>query len=99
MTGHHKVAFDAIPLSVNASKYADYFERCRRKRNVIDYTRSHVATETEAREILEKEQSFTDSSRRGSIRITRIFGADAWPGDDWFTHSYSQAPHKHSSLA
>lgn len=41
-TGHHKVAFDAITLSVNASKYADYFERCRRKRNVIDYTRSHV---------------------------------------------------------
>jgi hypothetical protein len=26
----------------------------RRKRNVIDYTRSHVATETEAREILEQ---------------------------------------------
>jgi hypothetical protein len=43
-TDHHKVAFDAITLSVNASAYADYFERCRRKRNVIDYTRSHVAT-------------------------------------------------------
>lgn len=38
-TGHHKVAFDAITLSANASKYADYFERCRRKRNMIDYTR------------------------------------------------------------
>jgi len=57
-TGHHKVAFDAITLSVNASQYADYFERCRRKRNVIDYTRSQVATETEAQEILEKATEF-----------------------------------------
>jgi hypothetical protein len=60
-TGHHKVAFDAIRLSANASKYADYFERCRRKRNVIDYTRSQVATETEARE----------NSREGN-RVSRI---------------------------
>ena len=57
-TGHHKVAFDAVRLSANVSKYADYFERCRRKRNVIDYTRSHVATETEAQEILEKATEF-----------------------------------------
>jgi hypothetical protein len=58
--GHHKVAFDAITLAVGpgASKYADYFERCRRKRNVIDYTRSHVSTETEAEEILEKAREF-----------------------------------------
>jgi len=53
-TGHHKVAFDSIMLALGpaAQKYADYFETCRRKRNVIDYTRSHVATDTEAREIL-----------------------------------------------
>ena len=59
-TGHHKVALGAITLtlSANASKYAVYFERCRRKRNVIDYTRSHVATETEAQEILEKATEF-----------------------------------------
>jgi uncharacterized protein (UPF0332 family) len=52
------VAFDAITLSVKTSKYADYFERCRRKRNMIDYTRSQVATETEAQEILEKAIEF-----------------------------------------
>ena len=59
-TGHHKVAFDAITLTLGAGagKYADYFERCRRKRNVIDYTRSDVATETEAQEILEKATEF-----------------------------------------
>ena len=60
-TGHHKVSFDAITLALGAGadKYADYFERCRRKRNLIDYTRSHVATETESEEILRKATEFT----------------------------------------
>ena len=59
-TGHHKVSFDAITLALGVAelKYADYFEICRRKRNVIDYTRSRVATETEAQEILDKATEF-----------------------------------------
>jgi hypothetical protein len=60
-TGHHKISFDSIKLALGsgaADKYADYFETCRRKRNVIDYTRSHVATETEANEILQKATDF-----------------------------------------
>jgi hypothetical protein len=49
-TGHHKMTFHSANLALGsgAGKYVDYFEACRRKRNVIDYTRSHVATETEA---------------------------------------------------
>ena len=43
-----------------ARAYAEYFETCRRKRNVIDYTRSHVATDTEAEEILNKAREFYD---------------------------------------
>jgi hypothetical protein len=59
-TGHHKVSFDSMKLALGsgASKYADYFETCRRKRNVIDYTHSHVATDTEAKEILAKATEF-----------------------------------------
>lgn len=59
-TGHHKVSFDAVRLALgtSAATYADYFETCRRKRHVIDYTRSHVATETEATEILQKTSEF-----------------------------------------
>lgn len=55
-TGHHKVAIEGIKLAVGSSvvKYADYFDRCRRKRNVIDYTRSQVATESEANEIVKQ---------------------------------------------
>ncbi len=59
-TGHHKVSFDSIKLALGAGndKYADYFETCRRKRNLIDYTRSHVATETEAKELSERAKEF-----------------------------------------
>ena len=61
-TGHHKITVEAITLAVGAraSAYADYFETCRRKRNVIDYTRSHVATDTEADEIVKKAREFHD---------------------------------------
>ena len=61
-TGHHKVTLEAITLAVGsaARAYADYFETCRRKRNVIDYTRSHVATDTEAGEILSQAREFHD---------------------------------------
>jgi hypothetical protein len=60
--GHHRVAFDAIPLALgaDAGRYADYFERCRRKRNVIDYTRSQVATESEAQEIVRQATEFLE---------------------------------------
>jgi hypothetical protein len=59
-SGHHKVTVAAITLALGAaaSTYADYFETCRRKRNVIDYTRSHVATDTEADEIVSKAREF-----------------------------------------
>jgi SAV_6107-like HEPN len=61
-TGHHKVTVEAITLAVGAavSAYADYFETCRRKRNVIDYTRSHVATDSYADEIVNKAREFYD---------------------------------------
>ena len=61
-TGHHKVAIESVKLAVGgtADKYADYFERCRRKRNVIDYTRSSVATESEANEIVQQATDFCE---------------------------------------
>ena len=60
--GHHKVTVDSMKLALGtrADEYADYFETCRRKRNVIDYTRSQVATDTEAKEILQKATEFYD---------------------------------------
>ena len=58
--GHHRISFEAVRPAVGkaADGYADYFDRCRRKRNVIDYDDANVATETEAQEIVEKAVEF-----------------------------------------
>jgi hypothetical protein len=60
--GHHKLSFESTKLALGstADTHVDYFETCRRKRNLIDYTHSHVATETEAKEILERTREFYD---------------------------------------
>lgn len=61
-TGHHKLSLESARLALGsaAGKYFDYFETCRRKRNRIDYSHSRVATETEAREILQKAIAFQE---------------------------------------
>jgi uncharacterized protein (UPF0332 family) len=59
-SGHHKISLEsaALALGKSAEGLTDYFEICRRKRNQIDYTQSHVATETEAKEIVRKAKEF-----------------------------------------
>jgi len=58
--GHHAVTFEAAHLAIGpkATPLADYFDACRRKRNVIDYDNSSVSTETEASELLGKAADF-----------------------------------------
>src|SRR5260370_14679873 len=64
--GHHKISFESLRLAIGkaAKPFADYFDRCRRKRNVIDYDDAYVATETEAREIVTKAKEFLDMVER-----------------------------------
>ena len=64
--GHHRVSFESLPLAIGklAHPYSDYFDRCRRKRNAIDYDEAHVATETEAREIAVNAKEFLDAVER-----------------------------------
>jgi uncharacterized protein (UPF0332 family) len=59
-SGHHRKTFDAVRVALGkqGESLADYFETCRRKRNIIDYDAAKVATETEARELLEKAKDF-----------------------------------------
>src|SRR6266478_6774986 len=42
--GHHRLTFEAARLALGASAagYLDFFEACRRKRNVIDYDPSQL---------------------------------------------------------
>jgi uncharacterized protein (UPF0332 family) len=58
--GHHRLHFEAarIALGLKAKRFLDYFDACRRKRNVIDYDAAFVATETEAEEILREAKAF-----------------------------------------
>jgi len=60
--GHHRISFDVVQLAIGktAGPYSDYFDRCRRKRNVIDYDDVFVATETEAKEIVAKAKEFIE---------------------------------------
>jgi hypothetical protein len=58
--GHHLTTFEAVALAMGRSiaPLANYFETCRRKRNMLDYDMANVATETEVRELLEKAEQF-----------------------------------------
>src|SRR4051794_27433886 len=50
-TGHHRTTFEAVKNAVgtvDVRNLTDYFETCRRKRNLIDYDATEVASETEA---------------------------------------------------
>jgi uncharacterized protein (UPF0332 family) len=60
--GHHRISFESLRLAIGkaADPFADYFDRCRRKRNVIDYDDAYVATETEAQEIVTKAKEFME---------------------------------------
>jgi uncharacterized protein (UPF0332 family) len=60
--GHHRISFESVKLAIGkaADSYSDYFDRCRRKRNVIDYDDANIATETEAQEIVTKAKEFVD---------------------------------------
>jgi uncharacterized protein (UPF0332 family) len=49
-----------LAIGKAADPYSDYFDRCRRKRNVIDYDDAFVASETEAKEIVTKTKEFAD---------------------------------------
>jgi uncharacterized protein (UPF0332 family) len=59
---HHRISFEVVKLAMGrvADPYIDYFDRCRRKRNVIDYDDAFVATETEAKEIVTMAKEFVE---------------------------------------
>lgn len=52
--GHHKITFDVASeiLGNEASKFIDYFDVCRRKRNKVDYDFADVVSLTEVDELI-----------------------------------------------
>lgn len=59
--GHHALSFECagVALGKQAEKLVLFFDVCRRKRNVIDYTGTQVATATEAAELLDRARQFS----------------------------------------
>lgn len=60
VAGHHQTTFEAVKLAVGPTvkQLADYFETCRRKRNVIDYDDVDVVTHAQAQELLSKADEY-----------------------------------------
>ena len=58
--GAHVTTFLALPVAMGKSveDLADYFDRCRRKRNELSYDAAGVTTRTEAEEILNHARQF-----------------------------------------
>jgi hypothetical protein len=59
--GHHQTTFQAVKLAKiggASSNLADYFDTCRRKRNLLDYDTANVVSDTEAKELLQKAAEF-----------------------------------------
>src|SRR2546428_3614616 len=56
LPGHHQTTFEAARLILGrtAQRLTDYFETCRRKRNVIDYDFTQAVTESQATELRER---------------------------------------------
>jgi len=72
---HHRLTFEAARLALGASaaQALDFFEPCRRKRNVIDYDHASVATHTEAEEIVREAESFLELVERWILANHRKF--------------------------
>ncbi|MBT3393608.1 MAG: hypothetical protein HN411_00665 [Waddliaceae bacterium] len=60
MSGHHKNTFAILPELVGSDleDYSNYFEACRMKRNMSEYTSSGEISKSEADEILHEVQMF-----------------------------------------
>jgi uncharacterized protein (UPF0332 family) len=58
--GHHRTTFQALEIAMGPSvvSLSSYFELCRRQRNQVDYDMANVATEAEARLLVEKAEEF-----------------------------------------
>ena len=59
-TGHHFIIFQAMKeiLGTKYDTLADYFDSCRSKRNITDYTHAGGISEEEVAELIKEAESF-----------------------------------------
>lgn len=58
--GHHKITFDVANeiMGNESTRFFDFFDLCRRKRNKVDYDIADIVSETEVRELIEMVKEF-----------------------------------------
>lgn len=63
--GHHATVFEFLKetLGPDGDDLADYFDDCRRKRNVADYVGAGSISDTEATELLREATAFAATAR------------------------------------
>jgi len=63
--GHHRTTFRILGQTTipNGEAWADYFDACRRKRNLADYVGVGYISETEADELVREARAFSRSVR------------------------------------
>lgn len=59
---HHKVTFSALPVAMGGqfTLTSDYFDRCRKKRNNLQYDNANVTSTSEAEELLKRVERFRE---------------------------------------
>jgi uncharacterized protein (UPF0332 family) len=64
-SGHHSTTFEFLGIALGAGfeALADYFDRCRVKRNIADYVGAGSISETEAEDLLEEARAFAQTAR------------------------------------
>ncbi|MGH9471095.1 MAG: hypothetical protein ACRD1N_12235 [Terriglobia bacterium] len=62
LPGHHQTTLETAGFVIGraARQLTDYFETCRRKRNMIDYDSADVITESQAAELVEKTAQYQE---------------------------------------
>lgn len=63
---HHSITFQFMKAALGKefAELADYFDRCRRKRNITDYDRAGRVTEKEANDLLREATNFVKHVKR-----------------------------------
>jgi microsomal dipeptidase-like Zn-dependent dipeptidase len=64
--GHHQTSFEAIELAMGSqvATHSALFETCRRKRNIVDYDMSGIATRSEVDELIKEATAFVELAER-----------------------------------
>ncbi len=65
-------------LGTGSTAITAYFDACRRKRNMVDYDRTHVASDTEAMEVLKRAKDFLTLTKARTAQNYPHF-QNIWP--------------------